>query len=61
MPNLFFAVAPAEWKVPLLHGIFGDNIDAGNLSDFQPKTLHVYHCMAEITQNILLSKKICHS
>ena len=30
------------------------------MSEVQPKlTLHVYHCMAEITQNILLSKNIC--
>ena len=57
MPNIFFTVAPAEWKFPLHDGVFGNFVDAGRLSDVQSLlTMHVYHCMAELISTTLLGK-----
>ena len=59
MPNLFFTVAPAEWKFPLHDGVLGEHKQDGALSDVQSLvTLHVYQCMAEIIKKVLLSKQL---
>jgi hypothetical protein len=56
MPNLFFTVAPAEWKFQLHQGMFGHCSDPKELSKAQAAvTMHMYHVLNEIIEKLVLN------
>eukprot|EP00973_Karenia_brevis_P047397 6581066-Karenia_brevis.AAC.1 len=59
-PNLFFTVAPAEWKFPLHRGMLGDARDSQQLAEEQTiLTIHMYHTLVEVIEGFLLKKGMC--
>ena len=65
MPNLFFTVAPAEWKYPTHCAMPGwrkaqgqqgpDSLSGGQVT----MALHMYHCLDEILQRLFTEREIC--
>lgn len=54
MPNLFFTVAPAEWKFPLPEALLG-LLPGKALSERHALlTRHVYHCLLELLRHCFL-------
>ena len=52
-PNLFFTVAPAEWKFPIHQGMLQRIKQDGDKAMTNAQaimTLHMYHCMSEIVE-----------
>ena len=58
LPNLFFTIAPAEWKFNYHRGIQQWRMETGcSLSDGQAiMTLHMYHVIGAILKEIVLRK-----
>ena len=59
-PNLFFTVAPAEWKFPIHEGMLAGPKGNASLEDVQTMlALHMYHVLVEVIENLLLKKELC--
>ena len=57
MPNLFFTVAPAEWKFQLHEGMFGHCQQPDALEKAQAAlALHMRHVLAELVEKCVLNK-----
>ena len=56
-PNLFFTIAPAEWRFPLHGGMF-DKADQDDLSQCQAwLTMHMRNCIGAILDEVLWKNK----
>ena len=56
-PNLFFTIAPAEWRFPLHGGMFG-KADQDDLSTCQAwLTMHMHNCIGAILGDMLWKNK----
>ena len=56
-PNLFFTVAPAEWKFPVHEGMLHRVRQAGSkaMTDAQSiMTLHMYNCFVQFVERVLV-------
>ena len=57
LPNLFWTVAPAEWKFPLHEGMFYGHKKMGTLEDrIALLTVHMYHVLSELIEEVILPK-----
>ena len=56
-PNLFFTIAPAEWRFPLHAGMFSKE-DQEDLSQCQAwLTMHMHNCIAAVLDAVLWKNK----
>ena len=57
MPNLFFTIAPAEWKFPLHEGMFGHCGAPAELEKVQTTlALHMRHVLKEVVEQCVLNR-----
>ncbi|CAJ1358990.1 unnamed protein product, partial [Effrenium voratum] len=57
MPNLFFTIAPAEWKFPLHEGMFGHCGAPAELEKVQATlALHMRHVLKEVVEQCVLNR-----
>ncbi|CAK0848165.1 unnamed protein product, partial [Prorocentrum cordatum] len=57
LPNLYFTMAPAEWKALLHEGLLGWGQRADNLSEGQAAlTLHLHHILGTLIRDVILRK-----